>query len=412
MTSALRSSDRVSEPTERILLVDDNPTNLQVLFRVLDGRGYKLLAARNGEEALSIAHKARPELVLLDIMMPGIDGFEVCRRLKADPVTCDTAVVFLSALGETKDKVRGLDLGAVDYVGKPFQAEEVLARVHTHLTIQRLQRDLARRNQELESANARMKRDLDAAARVQRALLQASPPVTPRARFAWQYRPCDELAGDSLNAFNIDDRYVCLYVIDVSGHGVPSALLSVAVTRSLSLRSDPSSLVTAPGAGSGEQSIVSPADVASRLSGIYPMELTTSQYFTLVYGILDTHTGQFRFVSAGHPGPVRIRRNGTAEIVDVPAIPIGMLEGTEYTDTVLDLEPGDRLYLYSDGLTDETNAAGQEFSRDRLRATVKDGLRGTLEQSVGALVHEVTSWRGDDGFSDDITVLGVEICEP
>ncbi len=412
MARALPSTARVTEPTARILLVDDNPTNLQVLFRTLDGRGYKLLAARNGEEALSIAHKARPELILLDIMMPGIDGFEVCRRLKADPVTCDTAVVFLSALGETKDKVRGLDLGAVDYVSKPFQAEEVLSRVNTHLTIQRLQRDLARRNQELESANARMKRDLDAAARVQRALLPASPPVTPHARFAWQYHPCDELAGDSLNAFNIDDRYVCLYVIDVSGHGVSSALLSVAVTRSLSLRPDRSSLVIEPGPGPGERSIVSPAEVAGRLNAIYPMESTSRQYFTLVYGVLDTHTGQLRFVSSGHPGPVRVRRNGAAEIFDVPAIPIGMLDGIEYTDTVLDLQPGDRLYLYSDGVTDETNATDQEFGRDRLRTAVEAGMRGTLEESVGALVDDLTAWRGHDHFSDDITILGVEICEP
>ncbi|NIN01602.1 MAG: response regulator, partial [candidate division Zixibacteria bacterium] len=114
--------------------VDDNTTNLQVLHEILGGRGYRLLIAKNGETALSIAHKAKPSLILLDIMMPGMDGYEVCRRLKADPETQDIPVIFLSALDDTKDKVKGLDLGAVDYVSKPFQAEEVIALVNTHLT--------------------------------------------------------------------------------------------------------------------------------------------------------------------------------------------------------------------------------------------------------------------------------------
>ena len=411
MTTELPSPAPAQEEPDRILLVDDNPANLQLLFQTLNGHGKRLLAAKNGEDALSIAHKTRPELILLDIMMPGIDGYEVCRRLKEDPVTRDAAVVFLSALDEAKDKVHGFELGAVDYIGKPFQADEVVARVTAHLTIQRLQRDLSLRNVELASANARMKRDLDAAARVQRALLPTSRPVTRRARFAWEYRPCDELAGDLLNVFNIDDRYVSMYVVDVSGHGVPSALLSVAVTRSLSLRADPSCLVTDAGSAPGRCSIVSPAEVARRLNAIYPMDPTEGQYFTLVYGILDTLTGHFKFVCAGHPGPMRVRRDGSAEIFDAPAIPIGMMEDTEYTNAVLDLEPGDRLYLYSDGLTEETNAADEPFGRERLDATLKNGLSVTLERSVEALVRDVTTWRGHDECSDDITILGVELCE-
>ena len=138
---------------EAILLVDDNPTNLQLLFETLDGRGYKLLIAKDGKAALSIAAKARPNLILLDIMMPEIDGYEVCRRLKADPVTAEIPVIFLSALTDTKDKVHGLDLGAVDYVTKPFQPDEVIARVNTHLTVYRLKKALDEKNKELQDAN-------------------------------------------------------------------------------------------------------------------------------------------------------------------------------------------------------------------------------------------------------------------
>ena len=141
---------------ERILLVDDNPTNLQVLLQTLSGRGYKLLIAKNGESALRIAGKAKPALVLLDIMMPGMDGYEVCHRLKESPETRNITVIFLSALDDTKDKVRGLETGAVDFISKPFQAEEVIARVQTQLKIHKLEQALSARNRQLEADKARI----------------------------------------------------------------------------------------------------------------------------------------------------------------------------------------------------------------------------------------------------------------
>ncbi len=134
----------------QILLVDDNATNLQVLYQTLEGHGYRLLAARSGKDAISIAQRAVPDLILLDVMMPELNGFETCARLKAHPATRDCAVIFLSALTEPREKVRGLELGAVDFINKPFQAEEVLARVRTHLTIRDLQRHLRSRNDQLE----------------------------------------------------------------------------------------------------------------------------------------------------------------------------------------------------------------------------------------------------------------------
>jgi len=134
----------------QILLVDDNPTNLQVLYQTLEGHGYRLLAARGGKDAIAIAERAAPDLILLDVMMPDLDGFETCVRLKASERTRDCAVIFLSALTEPREKARGFDLGAVDFVNKPFQAEEVLARVRTHLTIRELQLQLRQHNDALQ----------------------------------------------------------------------------------------------------------------------------------------------------------------------------------------------------------------------------------------------------------------------
>ena len=158
--------------------MDDEPANLDLLRQALDGRGYRLLVATSGEDALKVAHRARPSIVLLDVVMPGIDGYETCRRLKAAPETRGAAVIFLSALAEAREKVRGLEAGAVDFVSKPFQPEEVVARVHTHLTVQRLQA-------QLESRNAELARELqvaqemlaDARRRVESALVGSSPAV-------------------------------------------------------------------------------------------------------------------------------------------------------------------------------------------------------------------------------------------
>jgi DNA-binding NtrC family response regulator len=161
-----------------ILLVDDTPTNLQVLFKTLSPKGYKLLVAKDGETALETAKKVRPSLILLDIMMPGIDGYETCRRLKADPDTKDAAIIFCSALDGTTNIVQGLELGAVDYVAKPFEASEVLARVETHLTIQRLKARLQDKNVEL-AHELRVTQELveDATARVEGPLLGDSKAV-------------------------------------------------------------------------------------------------------------------------------------------------------------------------------------------------------------------------------------------
>ncbi len=134
-----------------LLIVDDIPANVSVLFDFLSASGFKVLVAQDGESALQKAFYAIPSLILLDVMMPGIDGFETCRRLKNDAKTQDIPVIFMTALADTENKVKGFELGAVDYVTKPIQQEEVLARVNTHLTIRKLQKELEAQNQELDA---------------------------------------------------------------------------------------------------------------------------------------------------------------------------------------------------------------------------------------------------------------------
>src|SRR4028119_4494 len=144
MTAYLHSFTSKETPTEMsdetlnkgvIVIVDDKPTNLGVLFDFLTDSGFRVLVAQDGESAIQKVEYAHPDLILLDVMMPGIDGFETCRRLKANESTKDIPVIFMTALSETVDKVRGLNLGAVDYITKPLQHEEILARVKIHLSL-------------------------------------------------------------------------------------------------------------------------------------------------------------------------------------------------------------------------------------------------------------------------------------
>lgn len=148
---------------DRLLLVDDNPTNLQILYQALEEEGYELIVAQSGEEAIATAREAQPQLILLDINMPGMDGYETCRRLKLDATTRDAVVVFLSARREVDDKVRGLDVGAVDYIGKPFQFEEVVARVRKHLDTYHHHEKLKQKAVDLERRLSGGFRDLSAA---------------------------------------------------------------------------------------------------------------------------------------------------------------------------------------------------------------------------------------------------------
>jgi sigma-B regulation protein RsbU (phosphoserine phosphatase) len=393
-----------ARPADVVLLVDDDASNLAVLRETLKQRPYRMLMAKSGEQALRIAAREHPVLVLLDILMPGIDGFETCRRLKAQPETADAAVIFLSALDEAKDKVRGLELGAVDFISKPFDPEEVIARVETHLKIRRLEDTLLRNNRALEAANAAMRADVQAAARVQRSFLPRSLPDVQGVDIAWHYRPCAGLAGDHLSVVRLGPQQLGLYVVDVCGHGVPSSLLAVQIARDLLSEGRDSLLLEGDG-----DAVVSPSRVAARLDTMYPMDPDVGLYFTFLYAVLDTACRKLRFVSAGNPGPIRVAADGTTQVHDAPALPIGLFPGEAYADTVLDLEPGDRIILHSDGLIEERNGTGEIFGVEQVIEHLKATRDLALSQSLDALVAGIASWRGSEVLSDDVAVLAVEV---
>ena len=245
--------------------------------------------------------------------------------------------------------MKAFAIGGVDYITKPFQMEELHARVETHLKLRRLQVELEETNARLAKVNGRMSRDLKAAARIQETFLPRAAPRVPGTDFAWSYQPCDELAGDGLNIIPLGDGMVGLYVLDVSGHGVSSALLSVTLSRLLSPPSEPSSILIRAGDVRDRYDITPPAEVAARLNQLFPFDSATEQFTTLVYGILNTASGEFRYVSAGHPGPVHLTPGDAPVILESQGSPIGLADGS-YEERSVRLGEGDRLYLYSDGV--------------------------------------------------------------
>jgi sigma-B regulation protein RsbU (phosphoserine phosphatase) len=407
-----RTQEAMTAETSSILIVDDEELNSEGLARRLQRHGYTVTSARSGREAVELLGQRRFDLVLLDIMMPGMNGLEVLKLLRRVDSLIDLPIIMVTAKGESEDMVEALELGANDYVTKPLDFPVVLARIRTQLTLRRavsqatvLEQKLDVRNKELEAAaaklaeaNEHMKSDLEAASRVQHAFLPALPRETAGARLAWTFRPCGQLAGDFLNVFQLGDRHVGLCVLDVNSHGVAAALLSVTASHLLARMSSP----PAPGA-----TIVPPGQVVGELSRQLSGD-AVGHTFTLLYGVLGLDTREFRFVSAGHPGPVHLPVGGPPVVLKGGGYPVGVGTG-DYPEHVVTLRPGDRLLLYSDGVTETRNVDGEHFGTPRLLSALDQTREIPLEKSLDALLEKVEGWRGDTPRHDDIAILAAEM---
>lgn len=393
----------------KVLLAEDDPVSAHVLQAHLEKWGHEISAAEDGAEAWRLFEDGEVELVITDWIMPEIDGLELVRRIRATPRAGYVYIILLTAKSRKEDIVRGMEAGADDFLVKPFDPEELRARIRAGERVIRLEQNLARRNEELQLANRRMTRDLQAAARVQQALLPAALPQYDRVRFAWRFQPCQELAGDILGVVPLDDRHVGLYMLDVSGHGVAAALLSVTVRHFLSPALTSSSILRQQVPGSTAFRPTPPAEVTRELNTRFPMDPNTGQYFTLLYGILDLETFTFRQVSAGHPGPVHLPAEGPPTRLTAPGFPIGLVEDAVYQERELQLRPGDRLYLYSDGIPEAPGSSGELFGVPRLLTELQNAHAVALDESLDALTRSVDKWCLPGRPADDVSLLALEI---
>ena len=370
--------------TESILLVDDQPANLQVLLETLGSLGCKLLAAKSGEAALAIVQKARPDLILLDIMMPGIDGYEVCRQLKADPATEKIPIIFLSALDETADKVRGLQLGAVDYVAKPFQPEEVLARVTTHLTIHRLGREVQQQRDGLEH-------ELQVVSQLQRNLLPEHLPQLDGLKLAVYYETSRYAGGDYYDVAKLPDGRLAILVADAEGHSAPGTVMmamTCALFRSCSTcREEPDQLLSY---------------INENLC-----KVNKESFVTAIYAVYDFHRRSLRIARAGHPLPI-LYRSAERTAVEIPCEGVFAMGWDPYPQvpvTEIQIAPGDRLLFYTDGVNERFNEQQQLYGTMRLLRQLETVNTDDPAKILDGIVDDLARFAGDRPADDDQAML-------
>jgi len=391
----------------RILLAEDERLTRRSLQRQLEAWGHEVVAAEDGAVAWEQYKSDTFEVVISDWEMPNVDGLELIRRVRADDRPEYVYVIMLTARAAKEDLIEGMEVGSDDFLTKPFEKNELRVRLRAGERVIRLERSLAEKNSMLLSANMRMKHDLDAAARVQQSILPKIAPDLPMMACGWQYRPCDELAGDALNLFMLDDRFMCVYVLDVSGHGVPAALLSVAVARSLAL-SDASVILDAEET-SDFRPYTMPAEVAYRLNRRFPFEDNGQRFFTMVYALIDTQSGRLTFCCAGHPGPILLHPDGRTDLMEMSSEMVGIVPNPEYGNETITLATGDRIYFYSDGIVEQFSPSKEQFGNDRLMDSIRRASGGSLEDSIDRVVEDLSAWAGPEiGFQDDVSLVGLQ----
>lgn len=377
-----------NDVVDDILIVDDTPANLRLLSQMLTLRGHSVRAVTSGSRALASAQMSAPDLILLDIKMPEMNGYEVCQRLKADRQTRDVPVIFISALDELQDKVHAFSVGGVDYITKPFQVEEVVARVETHLALRRLQA-------QLENANRKMARELALAGKVQASFLPSKLPEIPGWQLAVTLKPARETSGDFYDVNLMADGMLGLLVADVVDKGVGAALymaLTWALIRTYA-----------------QEHPAQPEIVLSSVNRRILADTSSDQFVSVFYGVVDPATGHMVYSNAGHHPPYLLssRNGGTVQCLSRTGMILGVEEDESWAQAATELSPGDVLVLYTDGITDAEDTQGGFFGEQRLLETVQDNLGRSAADIQGALVKAVGDFSEGAVQNDDIALVVV-----
>lgn len=411
----------------RILITDDSKLIQTLLVTLLKKWGHEVLIAEDGLDAWEILQREPIQFLISDRMMPGMDGLTLCRKIRAANFPNYIYIILLTAISSKESLVEGLEAGADDYLAKPFNAEELRVRILAGARVLQLEAELKVKNDKLNDAYKIIQRDLEGAAKMQRSLLPPHSMTIGNVYFEWLLLPVTFVAGDILNYFKLlDEQHVAFYHLDVSGHGVPSAMLSVTLAKLIANETKPNNSlhlsVTAPlnlpfkdrreGRGQRMQ-LASPDVVVSNLNKVFQADSENDMYFTMVYGTLDMLTGELQFCQAGHPSPAFLPVEGEVRLVGEGGFPVGMLPDVSFDTYTLQLKPGDRLFLYSDGVTECSHGtSGELFGEERLVAWLTENRKLTLSELKNALEEKLLEWRGSKEFEDDVSLLALEFNPP
>jgi phosphoserine phosphatase RsbU/P len=393
----------------RILVADDHAPTLRMLSARLKSWGMDPVLAANGDEAWEKLQSERLNLVISDWMMPRVDGVELCRRIRSADLGGYVYVILCTGKDEKSDLIAGLEAGADDFLSKPVDFDELRVALRAGTRVLELESTLKQKNQQLTETNVRLEQayatiqeDLEAAAAMQAELLPRDRNSIPQLRLDWLFVPASYLAGDIFDYFRLADQRLAFYQLDVAGHGVPSALLSVSISRALLNAHRSGELMPAGG------EVVPPEEVVSRLNRQF--QNIGDMYFTIAYGVIDTQNHEVWLCQAGHPNPISIAADGSVHIHSKGGFPVGMIASMDYESSRIAFEPGSRLFVYSDGITDCRNPQQEAFGEHRLMSMLMAQRGATLSGAVAVLGRQVREWRGSERFEDDISLLAFEAC--
>ena len=381
----MKSADEV----KTLLLVDDAPANIQIANSILTD-SYKIRIATNGAKALELASVTPlPDLILLDVMMPEMDGYEVCTRLKMSAETRDIPVIFLTGQTEIEDETKGFEVGAVDYIHKPLSPAIVRARVQTHLVLRGIRKQLALQLLTIQ-------KELETAREIQLSILPEEIPKIGGLDIAARYIPMTSVAGDFYDFIVVDEKHLGILVADVSGHGMSAALiasmLKIALAAQQSHAADPAQLLLG---------------LNQALCGKFQRH-----YVTAAYLFLDMLKGTLRYAGAGHPPLLLWSRSEGVRAVEENGLFLGKFPQAAYSFVELPLTAGDWALLYTDGIPETTNPLQTEFGADRFKQFLETEQSTSADHFADRLLKELSQWSvresGEDS-DDDVTLVAIHV---
>jgi len=378
-----------ADEAKTLLLVDDAPANIQIANSILKD-SYKIRIATNGAKALELASVTPlPDLILLDVMMPEMDGYEVCTRLKMSAETRDIPVIFLTGQTEIEDETKGFEVGAVDYIHKPLSPAIVKARVQTHLVLRGIRKQLALQLLTIQ-------KELETAREIQLSILPEEIPKIGGLDIAARYIPMTSVAGDFYDFIVVDEKHLGILVADVSGHGMPAALiasmLKIALAAQESHAADPAQLLLG---------------LNQALCGKFQRH-----YVTAAYLFLDMLKGTLRYAGAGHPPLLLWSRSEGVRAVEENGLFLGKFPQAAYSFVELPLKAGDWALLYTDGIPETTNPLQIEFGTDRFKHFLETEQSTSADHFADRLLKELSQWSvrdsGEDS-DDDVTLVAIHV---
>jgi len=385
------------------LIVDDSRAQRLIFAKHLQGWGYQTHEAGSGLHALEACSTQHFDLILSDWMMPEMDGLEFCRAFRAMQGDRYSYFILLTSKNDKTAVAEGLDVGADDFLPKPVSPVELRARITAGERLLAMEREVRAALEELQKLYDALDRDLMEARRLQQSLIRKRQHNFEGNTLSLLLQSSGHVGGDMVGTFIISTARIGVYAIDVSGHGVAAAMLGARVAALFSGGEHHQNIVLIRDPSTGTPRAGDPHEVAARINDLMLEEFDTETYLTIVYADIDLRTGRLRLVQAGHPHPVIQRADGRIEYIGEGGLPIGLIPNASFATIEAQLMPGDRLLLYSDGITECTNQHAEEFGEEGLKTALAKLAHLKSVEFVDALKWELLHWSGKDEFEDDVS---------